>query len=173
MIPMPLTGVGRESPRHGIALSVRRTRGTLREAFAVRLEKMVKLLGQFLAIVTMMASVINAQCVVSCAFQSGTPSPAPQASRVVSNRAEHTCCKHQGSPKQKQQKDDASCPHRILTNEARLENKSGSFNSVAAVVVALSGDQYGPPVAETYLDLLTPPDSLGLSRLSSISILRV
>jgi len=128
------------------------------------------LLGQFLAIFTMMASVVNAQCVVSCSF---SRSPAPQASHVESNRTGHTCCKHQGVPKQKQQKDDASCPHRILTNEARLENKSGSFNSVAAVVVALSGDQYGPPVAETYLDLLTPPDSLGLSRLSSISILRV
>ncbi len=157
----------------GIALSVRRTRETLREAFAVRLEKMVKLLGQFLAIVTMMASVVNAQCVVSCSFQSGTRSPAPQASRVESNRTGHTCCKHQGVPKQKQQKDDAPCPHPILTNEARLENKSGSFNSVAAVVVALSGDQYCPPVAETYPGLLTTPDSSGLNRLSSISILRI
>ena len=146
---------------------------TFREAFAVRCEKMAKMLGQFLAIMTMMASVINAQCIMSCAFQSGTSSRAPQASRVESNRAGHTCCNRQGVPKQKQRKDDAPCRHPALTHEARLENKTGGFNSVAAVVLALSADQYGPPVAETYSGLSTTPDYSGFGRLSSISILKI
>jgi hypothetical protein len=133
---------------------------------------MVKMLGQFLAIVTMMASVVNAQCVVSCSFQSATRSPAPFASRVQSNRTAHSCCQHQGLPKQKQQKNDAPCPHPILTNEARLENKVGSFHSVAVAVVALSGDRYCFPVAGTRISLIAL-DSPGFSHPSSSSILRI
>lgn len=134
---------------------------------------MSKQLGQFLALVTMMASVINAQCVVSCSLQTVTRSSASQASRVETSRAGHSCCKHRGAPEQKQKKDDVACPHPAPTaDEARLENNGSSFNLIPAMVVAIS-DQYRPLVSETYPGPLTVPESSCLNHPSSISILKI
>ena len=130
---------------------------------------MPKQLGRFLALVTMMASVINAQCTVSCSVHTVARSPAPQASPVESSRTGHSCCKHREGPEQKQQKDDAPCPHPAMTaDEARLENNGGSFNFMPAMVVAIFGDQYCPPVAPIYPGSLTVPDSSCLKHPSSI-----
>src|SRR5260370_47807 len=63
---------------------------------AVKSRGMVKLLVQSLALIAMMASVINAQCAVSCALQSIAGSPASHAARVDPDHTGHACCPHHG-----------------------------------------------------------------------------
>jgi hypothetical protein len=135
---------------------------------------MVKLLGQSLALIAMVTSVINAQCAVSCSLQSFAGSPASQASRIDPDYTGHACCPHQGLPKPKQQKDEVPCPHPVrAAAEARLSNSSASFKVIPAAVEVGSSQEYGPQLAETCLDPLTAHISSGLSHLSSIFILRI
>lgn len=143
-------------------------------SFRGKIMEMVKLLGQFLALIAMMVSVINAQCVVSCALQSIAGSPASHASPVDPDRTRHACCRHQGVPKPKHQKGEVPCPHPIPpSDEARLNNAGTSFNTIPAEVVIGFSNEYRPQLAETYLDLRTAPDASGVSHLLSIFILRI
>jgi hypothetical protein len=146
----------------------------LQPSFRGKIKEMVMLLGQSLALIAMMAPVINAKCAVSCTLQSIAGSPASHASRVDSDRTGHACCPHQGVPKPKQQKDEIPCPHPVqAADEARLNNTSASFNTMPAVVVVGSSNEYCRQLAETCLDPLIATDSSGLSHLPSIFILRI
>ena len=149
------------------------TQGAFRQVFAVRLSRMVKLRGQSLALIAMMASVINAQCAVSCSLQSIAGSTASHANRLDPDRAGHACCPQHRVPKPKQQQDEAPCPHPPPVSEARLNNSSASFNTMQAVVVDALSNEYRPQLSETYLGRLTIPDCSGLTYLSSIFILRI
>ncbi len=142
--------------------------------FGLRLGKMVKRLGQSLALIAMMASVIIAQCAVSCSLQSIAGSPASHASRVDADRTGHACCPHRGAPKPKQQKDGIPCPHPVpAADDARLSNSSASFNPIPAVIVTGLSHEYRPQLAEIDLESLTDRGSSDLLHLSSILILRI
>lgn len=150
--------------------------GTVSQSsFRGKIKEMAKPLGQSLALIAMMVSVINAQCALSCSLPSIAGSPAsPHASPVDPDRTGHACCPHQGVPKPKQQKDEVPCPHPIpAADEARLNKSSASFNAIPAVVVVGLGHQYCPELAETYLDSLTAPGSSDRSHLSSVFILKI
>ena len=138
------------------------------------IKEMAKPLGQSLALIAMMLSVVNAQCAVSCSRQSIAGSPAsPYASHVDPDRIGHGCCPHQGVPKPKQQKDEVPCTHPIPTaGEARLNNTSASFNAIPAVVMSLS-HQDCPQLGETYLHAIAAPGPWDRSYLSSIFILKI
>ena len=139
-----------------------------------KIKKIMKLLGQSLALMAMIASVINALCAVSCSLQSIAGSPPSHARRVDSDGAGHACCPNQGVPKPKQQKREVPCPHQVpAADNARRNNSSTGFTAIPAAVEVGLSLQYCPQLAGRYLDPLTARDSLGLSHLSSISILRI
>jgi len=126
---------------------------------------MFKLLGHFLALVAMMASVLNAQCAVSCSLQS-------EPGGI--NRTQHSCCPHQDTPKPKEHRHDVSCPQPLpAASKDRAEHTSASSGSIAAMAMADFSHQCRPLTAQTFLDPLQPADSPGLSQPPSISILRI
>src|SRR5258708_36915595 len=114
-----------------------------------------------LALIAMMASVINAQCAVSCSLQ------------VDPDPIHHACCPSQGAPKPGQQpKDEVPCPHPAPTaDQARLNNNSANLDAVP-IVVGLSHDCC-PQLPGISVAPLTALASSGLSLRSSISILRI
>jgi hypothetical protein len=131
------------------------------------------LLGQSLALMAMMASVINAQCAVSCSLQSIAGSAASHASRVDTDRAGHPCCPRRGAPQPKQQQDEIPCLHPVpAAGEALLNNSGASFNAIPVVVAVGLSHQYRPHQAEIFL---APPaaGSSDLPYLSPIFILRI
>jgi hypothetical protein len=135
---------------------------------------MVKLRAQSLALIAMMASVINAQCAVSCSVQSIAGSPTSHASQVDPDRTGHACCPHRGVPEPKQQKDEVPCPHPApAADEARLNISSASLNTIPPVVEIGLSHEHSRQLAETYLDPRIAPNSSGLGPLSSIFILRI
>lgn len=59
---------------------------------------MFRLAGQFLAIVAVMASAVNAQCALSCSMQGMTGNVPHQAHIVPSRSGAHACCPAQNTP---------------------------------------------------------------------------
>src|ERR1700680_615036 len=135
---------------------------------------MFKLLGHFLALAAMTASVINAQCAVSCSLHSNSRSLSSEANPIKSGRSDHSCCPHQGRPGPMQPKDSNPCHHPVTTaDEARLKNSSISFNSIPLAIVVGWSHVYSPQFAKTQLDPPTVTHSPSLSQPSLLSILRV
>ena len=136
---------------------------------------MGKLLAQYLALGTMIISIINVQCALSCSMQSIAHSPSTQADGAIgSTRSEHACCPREADPKPKQEKRPAACvqPEPDVT-EARLRISAPAFSQIVAVE-AIAGDQQDyTALIETDLLLVAAPDPSGLSQLTSISILRI
>jgi hypothetical protein len=129
---------------------------------------MFKLLGHFLALAAMTASVLNVQCAVSCSLHSNTPSPSHE-----NGSSNHSCCPH-GAPAPTQPKDGDACQHTVAAaDEVRLENNSISFNSIPFGIVVGWSCEYGPHFRKTHFDPPTAPDSSGLTEPSLISNLRV
>jgi hypothetical protein len=130
---------------------------------------MFKLLGHFLALAAMTASVLNAQCAVSCSLHSNTPSPSSET-----GRSDHSCCPHKGAPAPTQQKDGDPCHHSVAAaDEVRLKNSGISFSSIPLAIVVGWSYEYGPQFPKTHLDPPAAPDSTGLLQALLISILRV
>lgn len=144
--------------------------------FMIRWRGMFRLLGQFLTVVALMASVINPWCAVSCSLQAIAGSSSSVASAVDIDRADHAdhaCCSHQCIPKPNEQKGHGPCLHRLPPTEARFESSSAGLNFIPPAVLVGWTSQYGPLIAATHLRSLTPPGASSLSRLSSKSILRI
>ncbi len=59
---------------------------------------MFRLAGQFLAIVAVMASAVNAQCALSCSMQGMTGNASHRAHLVPSRSGAHACCPAQNTP---------------------------------------------------------------------------
>src|SRR5450755_421293 len=134
---------------------------------------MSKVPGQLVALAALIASVINAQCAVSCSLQVIPGRRSSQVTALDSGRAGHSCCAHKGVPNQRQQKDETPCPYPAPSaDQARIESIA-SFSPALAWIAVLPTHQDPPLPAEIYLDPLPTPDSSGLSPLSSISILRI
>ena len=90
---------------------------------------MFKLLGQFLAIITLLASVLNTQCVASCLLRNASDLAAAQTGTTAVNTSVHSCCPHERTPQNKKN----SCPHSALTaDQDRVETVSGIDPAVIA-----------------------------------------
>ncbi len=141
----------------------------LHDVFVVEWAEMFKLLGHFLALTAMTASVLNAQCAVSCSLHSNTTFPSSET-----GRSEHSCCPHKGAPAPTQPKGGDPCHHTVAAaDEVRTKSSSISFNSIPLGIVVGWSREYGPQFPKTHLDPPTAPDSSGLTEPSLISILRV
>src|SRR6266404_5552332 len=128
---------------------------------------MFKLLGHFLALAAMTASVISAQCALSCSLHSNTHSFPSET-----GRSGHSCCPHQGAPAPTQPKDSDPCHHAdVAADQVRLKNSSVSFNSIPLAIVAGWSHANGPQFPQTRLDSPARPDSPGQPSL--ISSLRI
>ena len=128
---------------------------------------MVRLLMQYLALGAMMASVMNAQCAVSCALESITPTSVAQSDgAVVSEASDHSCCPHPGT--------GATCSNVSETTAgARLEVSGGPiFNWIVSVDPVFIGQGHSP-LSAARRPGLPDCDPPGLNRPSSISILRI
>jgi hypothetical protein len=133
---------------------------------------MVKQPARVLALIAMMACIVNAQCAVSCSLQPIAASSATHESAADPNLADHECCPHPGAPQPKQQKNKVPCPHAgPPANDVAL-GKSG-ITLIPGVVAAGVAPEYRPRLVEIDHDPPTASASPGLSHLSSIFILRI
>src|SRR5579883_1908795 len=65
--------------------------------------------GQFLAMIAMVASAVNAQCALSC-FAQASPSPATIHAAAHHSNPAHSCCSHGKSSDRKERKNEQPCP---------------------------------------------------------------
>lgn len=129
--------------------------------------------GKILALVSMMISIVNAQCAASCSFQfvPGSTSAHGRATAIPGDR--HACCKHKSIPKPRPtDRDDQPCAHPALPSaQARVESTStASVETIPSTVTAV--DVLDPQTREARIDLrasASPSRSLS----GSISILRI
>ena len=128
---------------------------------------MVRLLMQYLALGAMMASVMNAQCAVSCALESITPTSVAQSDgAVVSEDSDHSCCPHPGT--------GAPCSNvRETTAGARLEVSGGPISNWIVSVDPVFFGQRNSPLRVACFPGFPDCDPPALNRPSSISILRI
>ena len=135
---------------------------------------MLKLLGHFLALTAMTASVINAQCAMSCSLHSDSRSPSSEASPPNLGGSDHSCCPHRRAPGPMQPKGGNPCHRTVaIADGVRLNDNRISFNSMPLAIVVGPSHEYGPQFAKTPLNSLTAPDPPGLSQPFLVSILRV
>jgi hypothetical protein len=134
--------------------------------------QVIRQLGKVLALVAMMASVVNAQCAMSCSLQSGNP-PTVAPKPIVMDVTTHACCPDQVPDSRR----TPNCPHPLShTDEARIENN-------VAGVGCFTGIQAGPIVRSALTFSLLPQsgntisvasvNSSGQSLLALIPILRI
>lgn len=127
---------------------------------------MVKRFGQSLALIAMMASVVNAQCAASCSLYT--------IAATLVDQTSHSCCPRQDEPKPEQHKDQVPCPHPAPASaEARINNSIASFNPIPAAIVASLGHEIRPQLPETFLSRPAASNSSGSISLSLIFILRI
>src|SRR6266849_1439095 len=120
---------------------------------------MFKLLGHFLALAAMTASVINAQCAVSCSLHSNTPSPSSKT-----GRSDHSCCPHKGAPSPMQPKDGDPCQHpEAVADGIRLQYSVGC-TSIPLEIVVGRVHEHDLLFRKTHLDSPAAPDSSGLTQ---------
>jgi hypothetical protein len=130
---------------------------------------MSRWLIQCLTVVTMLASILHAQCLLACSLQ--MPTHATAALNVPSG--EHSCCPHQSD--QKNQGSEKPCRPDSSTINLPANEVSVATNIVLPLAVL---DQPGGALlpALNFRSRLTPaasPASSSLGLLSSISILRI
>ena len=131
---------------------------------------MFKLLGQSLALVAMIASVLNAQCAVSCSLQSITQLPSSEPSGIDLNQEQHSCCPH-GAPKPKEQKHQIPCPEPLpAASKDRAENGNASSDSILAMVVVSLSYRFELVISHTFLEPRLPSSWLSQSQTSSTSL---
>ena len=134
----------------------------------VILRQMVTLLMRYLTLWAMMASVVEAQCVISCAFQSISSASSTQHDPIVASEdSGHSCCPPEGN--------DAECPNSGPTQaEVRLDHGGPVLSSFMALDSALPSQRDRTPVVLHSLKRSTGVEPASLDHPSScVSILRV
>jgi hypothetical protein len=137
---------------------------------------MFRLVGQFLAIVAVMASAVNAQCALSCSMQGMTGNAPHQAHIAPSRSGAHACCPAQNAPApngkelpQQQQ----PCPIPVVTAGEIVAANSIQYSAVAQVIdgpTLASLDQYLP--VRRYAPSVFV-DSSGIPDVPAFAILRI
>jgi len=128
-----------------------------------------KLLGHFLALAAITASILNAQCAVSCLLRSNSAFPSP-----ATGGSDNSCCPHKGYPAPTQRKNTDPCDHAIASaGEVRLKNSSVNFTPLTLSIVVDASDEYCPKVSALRVDGPAAFDSSDVIERASISILRV
>ncbi len=138
---------------------------------------MFRFAGQFLAIVAVMASAINAQCALSCSMQGMTGNARRQAQSVRSHGGAHACCPTQHAPaphgKERSQQQQQPCPIPVATTSDVAVANAIQYSDVAQLfdgpaIGSLSQDlpvrQYAPPVFV---------DSSGIPIIPAFAVLRI
>lgn len=131
---------------------------------------MSSLLIRCITIVTMLAAVVHAQCVVVCSLQSATQT----TTSVNIQSGEHSCCPHQQDAPQNQNSQKPCPPHQAVIGPGATESSMAAHITFSAAMLRSS-----PTVLPLLLDLQahcgrgTASGSSSLNLLSSISILRI
>lgn len=130
---------------------------------------MSKPLGHFLAFVAMVASVLNAQCAVSCSFASNArPTTSERSS------SDHSCCRHTHSSSPMQPTEGDPCHHtEAAADGVRLKQGVVPVNAISLAMVLGWCHKYSRQYQKTDLDPSAAADSAGLIRPSLASILRI
>jgi hypothetical protein len=137
---------------------------------------MFRFAGQFLAIMAVMASAINAQCALSCSMQ-GMKGDAPQQAQIVRQHGgAHACCPDQHAPEpngKEQPRQQQPCPTPVWTtnniaaaNQIQYSDAAQLFDG--PIPVSLGQDlrvrRYAPSVFV---------DSFGIPDIPAFAVLRL
>jgi hypothetical protein len=136
---------------------------------------MIRRLAQIVAMLTVVAAVVNAQCAISCSLL--TMSAASTNSPLQATQGDdHACCPHhrQSQTSQTQQAPAGSCPQAgSHSNDARIEANRVPVSApvLAAVVEPVHG--LVPPARHTSIVSLRLIGSPGPNLPSLVTVLRV
>jgi len=107
-----------------------------------------RIFGQFLAMIALMASAVNAQCAMSCLLQNGARARQTSPVTVQPSHTGHACCPDQKAPRPGDQQRRQPCP-----------DPTASVSNNIAVPVVQHQDA-GPLLAMlsrvSFFDLLLP-----------------
>jgi hypothetical protein len=134
---------------------------------------MLKRLGQYLALIAMMAAAVNAQCALSCSLLSPGSESFPATAGVQSGG--HRCCRHQNAPKPKHEPNEAPCPQPAAPV---AEVRSGGSGNATPLATADAGfvtvaNRVHPFLADIQLGVQVSPDASPRSIPRLISVLRI
>jgi hypothetical protein len=120
---------------------------------------MLRRLSQVVALVTVLAATVNAQCAVACSLLTMAAAPAGAVSytaHATSGTNDHACCPHHRG-QQTQPTPGSSCPQTVShSNDARLEVSRLSFPAPM------------PAVADAVPELIAPRPLLSITLLPSV-----
>ncbi len=134
---------------------------------------MHRLLIQCLAMLTMLASVVHAQCLIACSFQTQASAATVQTAVETMSSGEHSCCPHQSGQKPSSSEKPCSPSGQAVTTAASEPSGSAPVMASPATLERL-GCSLLPPI--DFQNRFSPPvpiDGAGPAVLSSISILRI
>jgi hypothetical protein len=104
---------------------------------ALQYPQVMRQLGKTLALIAMMASVINAQCAMSCSLQTFGNSAAAESKPALVHAETHACCPRHDS--NSQQAPGNTCPRPTShSDEVRLETNGTAFVLAAGVDLPMS-----------------------------------
>ncbi len=123
----------------------------------------------FVAVATMLASILHAQCLLACSLQT----PAPVSAVLNLHSGEHSCCPHQSDSKSR----SSEKPCRTDSSEINTAvNEASVATNIVLPVVLLAqpgGDLLPAPSCQPRARVKHSPDSSTRSLLSSVFILRI
>jgi hypothetical protein len=134
----------------------------------------MKSFGHILALVTMMALVINAQCLVSCSIQAVPGPVSAPSSQVLVHEKGHACCPHPG-PSNTHGKSDSPCRHPLTQSDAARLEAPSTVNLIAVPVslVAQPGSGSLPILSLGRFDIYQVRVQSRPPLLSPLAVLRV
>ena len=134
---------------------------------------MLRVFGQFVAIIAVMATAINAQCALSCSLQLAKRITPHQASSVESSRPSHPCCPVKKSPVPEKQNGNTLCPDAVPALSAAGVSGSSQFVTAPLSLEIASTLPAVPTLPRQLSTLPALVDSSGLRGGSAFSVLRI
>ena len=122
---------------------------------------MLRRLGQMFALLAVVTSVINAQCLASCSSQ---------ISLTSVSRSAHDCCKHEHVPKPNKER---PCGNPATVTVEMRSDFSGARSIPVCLGSLVASLEPGPHAATCGIDLPIPPGFARQNFPSSISILKI
>jgi hypothetical protein len=136
------------------------------------MNSVIRYFGQFLAMIAMVASAVNAQCALSCLAQMPAQHSAIHASAHETNS--HACCSHGKMPDRKQQPSEQPCPTPLPSVSATVVIPAAQQTDLDHLVgVGLCPHAVVPVLPVQWQPTAVSYDSSGLHHPPSFSVLRV
>lgn len=135
---------------------------------------MFRIFGQFLAMIALMASAVNAQCAVSCLFNNASRAEHTRPVSVQPFHTGHACCPNQKAPGPGDQQRRQPCPNPAATVSNNVAVPVVQHQDAGPLSAALSCVySFDLLLPNQHLPVPNPANRIAVQDPSAFSVLRV